>query len=100
MTYLKRAMMEHPDMDPKALVLFHCPFDFDLPLAACPDSRFGPPSAVGAAALGGPKAFPAHGEGGPLAVDEVPSAAGDGGEKQSITTPALCYLCWNLEVPE
>ena len=30
MTYLKRAMMEHPDMDPKALVLFHCPFDFDL----------------------------------------------------------------------
>lgn len=100
MTYLKRAMMEHPDMDPKALILFHCPFDFDLPLTACPDAHIGSLSAVGAAALSGPKAFPAHGEGGPLAVDEVPASADSEGGKQSITPPTLCYLCWNLEVPE
>lgn len=60
MTYLKRAMMEHPDMDPKVLVLFHCPFDFDFPLTACPKT-----------------------------------APGD-----TVSPPALCYLCWNLEVPE
>ena len=68
MTYLKRAMMEHPDMDPKALVLFHCPFDFGLPLTACPDVHE------------------------PNSEFRIPNS--------ELSPPALCYLCWNLEVPE
>ncbi len=59
MTYLKRAMMEHPDIDPKALVLFHCPNDYGLP-CSCP--KWAEPAAV--------------------------------------SPPALCYLCWNLEVAD
>ncbi len=35
MTNLKRVMMERPDLDPKTLILFHCPFDFGLP-GSCP----------------------------------------------------------------
>lgn len=35
MTCLKRAMMENPDMDPKALVLFHCPHEYEFP-GSCP----------------------------------------------------------------
>lgn len=89
MTYLKRAMMEHPDMDPKALVLFHCPFDFDLPLTACPDFPKGSPSAVGAA-ISRPLASPAGG-----------SPEGDRGKIATLPSPpTLCYLCWNMEVPE
>ena len=72
MTYLKRAMMEHPDMDPKALVLFHCPFDFDLPLTACPDAPKG----------------------------SLPEGAVSHRLTEGVTPPTLCYLCWNLEVPE
>ena len=68
MTYLKRAIMEHPDMDPKALVLFHCPFDFDLPLTACPDM---------------------HARNSEF---RIPNS--------ELSPPTLCYLCWNLEVPE
>ena len=35
MTCLKRVMMEHPEEEPKALVLFHCPHDYGLP-GSCP----------------------------------------------------------------
>ena len=35
MTNLKRVMAEHPGMDPKAIVLFHCPHDYGLP-GSCP----------------------------------------------------------------
>ena len=90
MTYLKRAMMERPDMDPKSLVLFHCPFDFDLPLTACPTPVCASPS-------GGSWHGASHA-----------SAVTDEGEVQNLNAqyrelyspPTLCYLCWNREVPE
>jgi hypothetical protein len=41
MTYLKRAMMERPDLDPKTLVLFHCPADYGFPVDACPKTAPG-----------------------------------------------------------
>ncbi len=59
MTYLKRAMMEHPEEDPQALVLFHCPHDFGLPVS-CPKWA----------------------------------------ESAAVAPPALCYLCWSLEVAD
>lgn len=36
MTLLQRAIIENPDMDEKAIVLFHCPADFGLPETSCP----------------------------------------------------------------
>ena len=59
MTCLKRVMMECPDQDPKAIVLFHCPHDYGLP-GSCPKWA----------------------------------------ESAAVTPPALCYLCWNLEVSD
>lgn len=59
MTCLKRVMMEHPEDDPKALVLFHCPHDYGIS-CSCPKWA----------------------------------------ESSAVTPPALCYLCWNMEVAD